>query len=242
MYAYFRLSGGVGIPFFHWYGTEHERSVVVLDLLGPSLERTFNRCNRKFSLKTVLLLADQITSHLEYIHSKSLIHRDIKPENILIGTGVRSCQINIVDFGLAKTYREPLTGRHIPYSDRKKLTGTARYASIHSHLGIEQSRRDDMESLGYLLVYLCKGSLPWQGIQANSKKQKQDPILQKKLLTPTKDLCYGLPEEFATFVNYVRSLGFVEKPDYKYLRGLLYGLFDQKGFKRDNVFDWDTRT
>lgn len=211
---------------------------MVLDLLGPHLEHIFNYCNRKFSLKTVLLLADQIISRLEYIHLKSYIHRDIKPENILLGTGKRSGRISIVDFGLAKSYHEPATGRHIPYSDKKKLTGTARYASIHSHLGIEQSRRDDMESLGYVLVYFSKGSLPWQGLRASTKEQKRSLILQKKLLTPTEVLCRGLPGEFETLMNYVRSLGFTDRPDYCYLRRLLHGLFDRKGYAYDGRFDW----
>ena len=141
---------------------------MIIDLLGPNIEDLFSLCNKKFNLKTVLLLADQMLQRIEYVHSKSYIHRDIKPENFLMGLGKKSHIVHIIDFGLSKKYRDPKTLQHIPYRENKTLTGTARYASINAHLGIEQSRRDDLEAIAYMLIYLIKGYLPWQGIRVSN--------------------------------------------------------------------------
>ncbi|OWB77649.1 hypothetical protein B5S32_g1823 [[Candida] boidinii] len=236
--VYKALCGGVGIPFIRWFGTECDYNAMVIDLLGPSLEDLFNYCNRKFSFKTVLLLADQLLCRIEFIHARCFIHRDIKPDNFLMGIGKRGSQVNVIDFGLAKKYRDPRTHLHIPYRENKNLTGTARYASINTHLGIEQSRRDDLESLGYVLIYFCRGSLPWQGLKAATKRQKYDRILEKKMATPAEVLARGLPTEFIHYLNYVRSLRFDDKPDYIYLRRLFRDLFVREGYAYDYIFDW----
>uniref|UniRef100_A0A1S4ADA9 non-specific serine/threonine protein kinase n=1 Tax=Nicotiana tabacum TaxID=4097 RepID=A0A1S4ADA9_TOBAC len=151
------LQGGSGIPNIKWRGVDGNDSVLIIDLLGPSLEDLVVHCGRKFSLKTVLMLADQMITRIEYLHSKGFLHRDIKPDNFLMGLGRKANQVYIIDFGLAKRYRDPATNRHIPYRENKNLTGTARYASCNTHLGIEQSRRDDLESLGYVLLYFLRG-------------------------------------------------------------------------------------
>lgn len=144
-------------------------------------------------------------------------------------------QVNIIDFGLAKKYRDPKTHIHIPYRENKNLTGTARYASINTHLGIEQSRRDDIESLGYVLMYFLRGSLPWQGLKAATKKQKYEKISEKKMATPIEVLCKGFPMEFTTYFQYCRSLRFDDKPDYSYLRKLFRDLFARDGASQHEI-------
>ncbi|XP_036295992.1 casein kinase I [Pipistrellus kuhlii] len=263
------LRGGVGIPRTWWFGQEKEYNVLVMDLLGPSLEDLFNYCSRRFSMKTVLMLADQMISRLEYVHSKNFIHRDIKPDNFVMGVGCycdnclesspvgkrkRSMtvsasqgtsfadlsQLYLIDYGLAKKYRDNKTRQHIAYREDKDLTGTARYASINAHLGIEQSRRDDMETLGYVLMYFNRSSLPWQGLKAATKKQKNDKICERKMAISVEDLCKGFPAEFAMYLNYCRGLRFDETPDYAYLRQLFRILFRTLGHQYDNRFDWAT--
>ncbi|KAK4361802.1 hypothetical protein RND71_017043 [Anisodus tanguticus] len=226
------LQGGTGIPNLKWFGVEGDYNVLVMDLLGPSLEDLFNFCSRKLSLKTVLMLADQMINRVEFVHAKSFLHRDIKPDNFLMGLGRRANQVYIIDFGLAKKYRDSTTHQHIPYRENKNLTGTARYASMNTHLGIEQSRRDDLESLGYVLMYFLRGSLPWQGLKAGTKKQKYERISEKKTL------CRGYPTEFASYFHYCRSLRFEDKPDYAYLKRIFRDLFIREGFQFDYVFDW----
>jgi len=232
------LAGGIGVPNIQYCGIEGDYNVLVMDLLGPSLEDLFQFCNRKFTLKTVLMIADQLLERIEYIHQKCFIHRDIKPDNFLIGLQSKSHIIHCIDFGLSKKYLDPRTLRHIAFREGKSLTGTARYASINTHLGYEQSRRDDLESLGYVFLYFLRGSLPWSGLDIQNKRLKYEAIGTKKRHTPPEVLCEGYPMEFAQYLNIVRALGFTDQPDYNALRMLFRNLFDRSGFVRDNEFDW----
>ncbi|EAN81733.1 casein kinase, delta isoform, putative [Trypanosoma cruzi] len=238
-YRILNAGGGVvGIPNILFYGVEGEFNVMVMDLLGPSLEDLFSFCDRKLSLKTTLMLAEQMIARIEFVHSKSVIHRDVKPENFLIGMGRKLHDVYVVDFGLAKEFFDSCTHQHIPYKEGKSLTGTARYCSINTHLGIEQSRRDDLEGIGYILMYFLRGSLPWQGLKAHTKQEKYSRISERKQTTPVETLCKGFPAEFAAYLNYTRSLRFEDKPDYSYLKRLFRELFIREGYHVDYVFDW----
>jgi len=227
---------GAGYPRFRWYGIWGKYNILVMDVLGKSLERLFDYCGRQFSLKTVLMLADQMIRRLEFLHSKNIIHRDIKPDNFLIGIGNQAHVVYLIDFGLSKVYKSK--GEHIPFRDNKSLTGTLRYASVFTHLGYEQSRRDDLECLGYVLIYFLKGKLPWQGMRAKDKDEKYKKVADCKRTTPVEELCAGIPVEFQHYIRHARKLGFEEKPDYRYMRRLFIQLFKDKGYVKDYIYDW----
>ncbi|XP_027039016.1 casein kinase I-like [Pocillopora damicornis] len=192
------LQGGNGIPKFRWYGQERDYNVLVMDLLGPSLEDLFNFCNRKFTMKTVLMLADQVGLTRHFLPYLTTIH-----------------------------LRQSKYCWESPGNDVK---GTL--FSLHNR------RRDDMESLGYVLMYFARSSLPWQGLKAATKKQKYERISEKKMSTPVEVLCKGFPAEFAMYLNYCRGLKFEEAPDYMYLRQLYRILFRTLNHQYDYTFDW----
>ncbi|EFX06699.1 casein kinase [Grosmannia clavigera kw1407] len=233
-HMYDELAGGAGIPRVRFYGSECDFYVLVHDLLGPSLEDLFNYCGRRFSLKTILLIADQAIFRIEHIHAKGIIHRDIKPDHFLMGLGKHGNTLYAIDFGLARCFADS-------HKDVEGLPfgGTRLFASIRNHGGCVQSWGDDLESLGYVLLYFARGSLPWQHLEISGNKADDKQIKAMKESFSGEALYHDdLPSPFATYMDYVRSLDFGEKPDYAYLWGLSRRLFTAEGFKYDKVFDW----
>ena len=230
-----------GVPKFYGAGELSDSYYLIMDFLGPNLLELFEYCGmHKFTISTVCLIALQMLNRIENLHRHNYIHRDIKPENFLIGMQEKANIVHLIDFGLSKRFKNPKTHQHIPYREDRTLTGTARYVSINTHLGIEQSRRDDLESIGYVLVYFLKGVLPWQGLKNGNRYTR---IMEKKLQIPTEILCYGLPEELIFYLNYCKSLRFEDRPDYDYLRGLFIKLLGTcnlvYGLTKEMLkFDW----
>ncbi|KAK7194562.1 casein kinase I [Novymonas esmeraldas] len=219
----------IGIPQIYYFDSEGDYNIMVMEMCGPSLEDVFNYCHRRFSLKTVLMIADQLLHRIQYFHEKGFVHRDIKPENFVLGCRAKAHILYIIDYGLSKLYWEVKKNSHIPFAEGRPLTGTARYCSANVHRGYEQSRRDDLESIGFLFIYFLRGSLPWQGIQAKDQQLKTIKIGETKIATPLEELCKGMPKEFLKYCQYCRALTFTQKPDYEYLRRLFRGLSKRLG-------------
>jgi casein kinase 1 len=229
------------IPRIYWYGVLPDaRKALVMQFLGNSLEYLFSKkCRGSFSVKTTLMIGIQALKLLHDLHECNYIHRDIKPDNFLTGlsSDEEDSNLYLIDFGLAKRYKSQ-ERVHLKQTTGKSIVGTARYSSINSHLGIELSRRDDLESLGYMLVYFIKGKLPWQGIPADNKHDKYARIGKMKQECQLTELCSGIPSVFSDFLSYVRSLEFKEKPNYKYLHDIMSKAFVQQGFEWDGSYDW----
>lgn len=228
----------VGIPKIFWYGKYDIYNAMVTEKLGQSLQQLFEKNGNVFSLKTVLMIAVQILDRMELLHKNSIIHRDIKPSNFVIGRKSKKNLVYVIDFGLSKQFINTSTQQHIQFSTGKSLVGTARYVSINTHLGIEQSRRDDLESVGYMLIFFLKGQLPWQNIKTSDKTERYILIKKSKLETSLSELCDGLPKEFKLFIKYAKNLTFTDTPNYLYLKNLFLGLMAEKGYGFDFVYDW----
>ena len=186
------------------------------------------------------MITIQLIERIKHVHDNNYVHRDIKPENFLVGKDSTAKTIYILDFGLAKRYRDEHTHIHIPLKENRNLTGTARYASCNAHNGLEQSRRDDMESIAYVLLYFFKNKLPWQGLKCKDKNEKYAKIKEMKMSITPEKLCEGFPIEFAKYLTMVKKLGFEEEPAYKNYIQMFNNLFKAKDFEMDYAYDWVT--
>ena len=207
-----------------------------MDLLGSSLESLLSSY-KKFGMKTVISLAILMIDTIKHVHSHGFIHRDIKPDNFVTGLNEEKGKVYCIDFGLSKRFLKK-NGEHIDFSDKKRFCGTARYASIAAHKNLEQSRKDDLESIGYMLIYMFKGKLPWQGIKNKDKKKRYSLIGDKKEKMSEEELCCGMPKEFLVFLKYVRSLDFDEKPHYSALKKMFINLYNSRNYKNDKL-EWE---
>ncbi|KAI8069290.1 kinase-like protein [Gongronella butleri] len=235
------MQGARGIPKIHYLGKEGNDRCMVMDLLGPSLEDLFDMCDRQFTLKTVVGVGKAMIARLQSVHERYYVYRDVKPDNFLVGIGDGSNDgdndLYLIDFGMAKRYKDVKTQRHVSFKNGQGISGTARYMSINAHLGREQSRRDDLESLCYVLLYFLRGSLPWQGIHASNHKAKYDKICEIKQATTAADLCKEYTH-LATLLTYTRTLRYDETPNYAYCCELLDEALAATGQTDDGIRDW----
>lgn len=209
--------------------------MIVMDLLGPSLESLLSK-HKKFGLKTIISLAIKMLEVIRYVHGCGYIHRDLKPDNFVVGH-TNSSKLYCIDFGLAKKYIKR-NGEHIPFSDDRKFCGTVRYASIAAHRMCEQSRKDDLEAIGYILVYLFKGKLPWQNIKHKNKQERYRIVGDRKENTSEETLTEGMPKEFLVYLKYVRNLDFEEKPHYSSLIKMFRKLYESRSYRNDKL-EWE---
>mmetsp|Transcript_33010 Transcript_33010/g.88516 ORF Transcript_33010/g.88516 Transcript_33010/m.88516 type:complete len:393 (-) Transcript_33010:190-1368(-) len=237
------LAGVAAVPSVLWHGVADGHHHLVMELLGLSLDDLMQSCGDRFSLKTVLMLADQMVVRLEELHGLCIVHRDVKPENFAMGRGSKATIVHLIDLGLSKMWMDPISKKHIEPHYDKNLSGTLRYASLRAHCS-EQSRRDDLESLGYTLVFLLKGSLPWQSLEAPVTSAATSDtcasVRKAKMKIPVEDLCCGCPPEFCEFIHRCRKLSFKEPPNYNFFRGLFKQAMASEGFLHDFQFDWKT--
>ena len=230
---------GPNIPFIKTFGISGEYNLLVMQLMDKSLEDIF-RIRKTFSIKTTALIGFQLIGVLHFIHDKNIIHRDVKPDNCVMGSAELNENLYLIDFGLAKKYRSSRTLKQYPLTRKKRLTGTARYASIHALEGYEQSRRDDMESVGYIMAYLLRGGLPWQGLKLKSKDNKYKNILEKKKEISSQELFKGFPNEFPEILEYTKNLEYLQEPEYEMLRNKLISLCKRLNYNFDYIYDWTT--
>lgn len=221
------------------YSSEATQSFLVIDLLGESLEQLFRKCDMQFQLRTVVSIAKQVLLRIEYVHSKGIVHRDIKPDNFVMGLEAKIHHVHLIDFGLSKPY---FNGQHIGRTSGMEPAGTPRYVSINTLKGIVQSRRDDLEAIGYMLLHFLRGCLPWSRVHVKRndplKSSKLKKILEMKESTKPSQLCLGFPNEFKTYMEHCRGLGFQSTPGYTMLRKLFEDVSNRDGPFKDHDFEW----
>ncbi|CAG9312488.1 unnamed protein product [Blepharisma stoltei] len=227
------LQGGEGIPKLYESGRTDEISYMVIQLLGKNLGSVQKEYGGKFDIGTTVHIALQILSRLEYIHHKGYIHRDIKPQQFLLSLDEKS--IYLVDFGLSQKYI--YDNHHLAFQNHCSKVGNSTFASLNDHTGLRQSRRDDLESLGYMLVYMYKGILPWSSTYKVASANRWQQVLNIKSAITIPDLCQGCPQAFEAFIVYVRNLRFEENPDYSYLKSLLENIRNREKIPA-NYFVW----
>ena len=230
------LLKGPGLPDVISFGKTKRYNILIETLLGRSLYQMFNDCDKKFSIKDVCMIAIQILERLEYLHSRNFIHRDIKPHNFLVSPKNESL-IYIIDFGLAKKYKSE-KGNHVKFSVTKHIVGTPRFCSINAMRGVEQSRRDDLESLSYLIIYFLISALPWQGLKISSRTQRFKEITRLKKMLNVETILKNFPPEILLFCKYTRKLGFTENPKYEYMITLFNSVLNKYGYVNDKKFSW----
>ena len=231
---------GIGIPEIFSYGYNQRYYILVQELLGENLSNVLKESKHsRFSIKDISMIALQIIDRIEFVHSKNIVHRDLKPENFLFGLENQSL-LYLIDYGISRKYRSSRTGKHIKYSLTGKLFGTLKFLSYNATRGVEQTRRDDLESIGYILVFLSGSKLPWQEYDIHSKKAKTNyqRILELKRIANPEVICNFLPQEFSDYIKYCRNLNFEQDPDYEYLRGLFKNVLTKYGTINDLDFSW----
>ena len=238
------LEGNEGIPITYLYKNIGGESIIVMDLLGPNLEDILQDTKtKKFTLKTCLMTLKQIIERLKIIHKEGIIHRDLKPENLLVTKNIRNGLIYLIDYGLSKKYKDTKNDLHIPFKNERPLTGTLRYISINTHKGFEQSRRDDIESALYIIIYFLNGKLNWDGIKSKNKEEKIQKIMEKKEEFKKNKEYKILPQTFSQILQYIYNLGFEEKPNYEYIFGVINkGLeqFEGESNYEKTLLDWQS--
>ena len=230
---------GPHIPRFESYSKDKGYNILIMELLDKSLDNQLAKLGQ-FSVKTTAMIGYQIMKILKYIHDKHIIHRDIKPDNFAMGRNESNGTLYLIDFGLAKKFRSSRTLKQYPLTKRKSLTGTARYASINALQGYEQSRRDDLESAGYVLMYFLRGDLPWQNIKIKGKKDKYAKICNKKKEISSKELGKNFPSEFAEILEYFKNLGYTEDPNYEMCWKKMVNVLEKEKQSFDYIYDWTT--